>query len=145
MKVYIIIAMFVSGVECSGPPAPHHSDGYRGREDRVWQSRLHSQGRHCHFALGHSHITHIVLCFMPPPWNVSRHLVFLQSVQNCCECNSFYTAGGNLIKLYHSASLNALLCIKAEIRCNMFRSKVLALVLRLLVGAFVTFSFCDKL
>ena len=34
------------------------------------------------------------------------------SIRNFCECSSYYTTGGNLMKLYPNAWLNALLCIK---------------------------------
>ena len=50
------------------------------------------------------------------------------------NCYSSYTTGGNLIKFYHNAWPNAFFCLKSSICCNMFPSKVMALVSRLLAG-----------
>ena len=73
--------------------------------------------------------------------NYYKKKIFLYpcpKIRNSCECNSFYTTGGNLMKFYHNAWPKAKFCMKARILCNMFHSKVIALLSRLPVGAFAT-------
>ena len=58
---------------------------------------------------------------MPPPWNGDGYKGrCCLSVWNFSEFYSSDTKSKNLMKLYHNAAPNVLLCVKAGICCNMF-------------------------
>jgi hypothetical protein len=66
-------------------------------------------------------------CSVQKLWlfDTSIYISFNRNISR--ERNSSYTTGRNLMKLYHNAWPDMLLCIKVGFRSYMFRSEVMAL------------------